>query len=365
MAAPVPPSAPNLRDLARAAGYSVSTVSLALRGRSRIAASTRAHILKTAREIGYQANPLVSAFLSYVRTGQSSRFRASLAFVSASAERLETNRVRRTLAGARERARQLGYGLEAFSLDAERDRPGVAARKLGGILRARGIPGVILDHLPPPLLAEGFSWDRHAWVATYDALPLPLTAVTADFTENTALLLDRVAARGHLRIGVLTPPGTEGVARDLEIPYSERCVVGACLAFATRRSRPVLPPAYVTGRRELAAWLRKHRPDAIISLFNGLLGAVPAALPAGCPMPARYTLNRVEPDHPLEGIDQRHEQISAVAVDVLVAQINRNERGLRPVPRTVTLKGLWSGKTDSAPVPPSETTTLLPAPSPA
>jgi len=55
---------PNMRDIAKAAGVSVGTVSLALRDNTRISADTRAHIQAIAREYGYLPNRLSQALIT-------------------------------------------------------------------------------------------------------------------------------------------------------------------------------------------------------------------------------------------------------------------------------------------------------------
>lgn len=56
--------APTLHDLAAAVGLHMSTVSLALSGKGTISAATRQRVLATAREIGYQPNPLAQRLAS-------------------------------------------------------------------------------------------------------------------------------------------------------------------------------------------------------------------------------------------------------------------------------------------------------------
>lgn len=52
---------PTIKDVAAAAGVSVATASMSLRDTGRVAASTRAQVKRTARALGYQANPAARA----------------------------------------------------------------------------------------------------------------------------------------------------------------------------------------------------------------------------------------------------------------------------------------------------------------
>lgn len=55
---------PNIYDIARTTGVSITTVSHALTGRGRVAPATRERILRTAAEIGYTANPHARSLVS-------------------------------------------------------------------------------------------------------------------------------------------------------------------------------------------------------------------------------------------------------------------------------------------------------------
>jgi DNA-binding LacI/PurR family transcriptional regulator len=55
---------PNIYDIARTTGVSITTVSHALTGRGRVAAATRERILRAAAEVGYTANPHARSLVS-------------------------------------------------------------------------------------------------------------------------------------------------------------------------------------------------------------------------------------------------------------------------------------------------------------
>ena len=70
-----------LQDIARRAGVSKMTVSLALRGHPHAAAATRDRLRRLAKEMGYRPNPLVVANMTLLRAGRRSAYAGTIAFV--------------------------------------------------------------------------------------------------------------------------------------------------------------------------------------------------------------------------------------------------------------------------------------------
>src|ERR1043165_9736365 len=100
-----------LQDIARRAGVSKMTVSLALRGHPHAAAATRDRLRQLANEMGYRPNPLIVANMALLRTGRRSSYAGTLGFIGIgeSPERGPQNpQTRRVFAGARRRAETLG-----------------------------------------------------------------------------------------------------------------------------------------------------------------------------------------------------------------------------------------------------------------
>src|SRR5438067_5771171 len=149
---PLPDHVVSLRDIARRAGVSKMTVSLALRGHPHAAAATRDRLRRLARQMGYRPNPLIVANMVHLRAGRRSRYSGTLAFIGLGPRPLQgtgRDHIHRVYRGARRRAETLGYHLEWFSLGGTEP----AGRRLSDILQARGILGVVLGAnriLTPP-----------------------------------------------------------------------------------------------------------------------------------------------------------------------------------------------------------------------
>ena len=93
---------------------------------------------------------------------------------------------------------------------------------------------------------------------------------------------------------------------------------------------------------KLAAWLRKHRPDAIIGTFDdnfrvwlkGLGYKIPREL-------ALVSLSLPLGDRYHAGIYQRSPTIGARAVDLLIGALNHNESGLLDMRQVLQIEGEW------------------------
>ena len=90
----------------------------------------------------------------------------------------------------------------------------------------------------------------------------------------------------------------------------------------------------------LLAWLKRHRPDAILSELPQARSLVEAA---GYSVPGDLGLATLSvlDGNADAGIYQNPELIGKAALDVLIGLINRNERGPSPDHRTTTVKGQW------------------------
>src|SRR5256885_16225015 len=70
MAVSPPSGPPTLREIARRAGVSHTTISLSLRNHPSIPERTRVRLRRLADRLGYRSNVLVSALMSQVRSKQ-------------------------------------------------------------------------------------------------------------------------------------------------------------------------------------------------------------------------------------------------------------------------------------------------------
>lgn len=346
-----------MRDLAMAAGCSVATVSLALRNSPRISRERRRAIQALAREMGYRPNPLAAAFHAEVRRGKGGEYRATMGWVNDSPEERRWEGVR-VYEAARERAAELGYGLDVVHVDPREwmDAPGELARRFQRILRARGIYGVVLPGLYRPALAVE-EWPEVAVVCVGQyAGSLKHTrvararrdvhhTVAPDVARNVALALERMEAVGVRRVGLAVTQWWDWM--------QDHAALGRYLVWSEGMGRGERVPPFVFAtvesertRREYGEWLRRWKPQAVLCSNRELLEWTRGA---GWAVPGQVRLVHLEVSWEGEewtGVDESPERLGRTAVEELAALLQRNERGLPTWPRKVLVAGEWrAGRT--------------------
>ena len=108
------------RQIAKASGLAIATVSYALRNHPKIPAATIARVQATAEKMGYRPNPRVAALMAHIRGARPVATGERIAFIWLARKEPYL----RMHDGARRRAQQLGYELEDFALP-DRDRKSV------------------------------------------------------------------------------------------------------------------------------------------------------------------------------------------------------------------------------------------------
>lgn len=339
--------APTLRSLAKLLGLSRTTVSDALRGSPRVDPNTAQRVNKAAREAGYRRNPLAGALMSELRRSRGTAFRGVLAAIDfnepdrpESADRFH----RELVLGAETRASELGFKVEKFSVG----HAGVSVQRLDSILQSRGIHGVIL--LPawdePDL--SNLDWTRFAGIYTDYIIERPaLHSVCSDHYRSLLAALQRLAALGYKQPGLY-----------LQRHQDERLQYRWGAAFrAFQESHPnvkQVPPLIVDAftREEFVAWFKKHKPDVVLAHDTMAIDWMESC---GAQIPGTHgfvSLNILMKNRPCAGLDLQPRTLGARSVELLIAQLQRNETGIPEWPSTTTIPARWiDGPTLRAPSP--------------
>jgi len=179
----------NIRELARIAGVSKSTAAYAMRNNPCVSESQRKRIQALAEKHGYQPNPLVKAYMNEVRKGNAVQGRScSLCYLSGFIEakgipRHEEHRFEQEIiVGAQLEAQDLGYPFEVLSWNPNE----MNARRLGQIIKARGIRGILIGPRGTGSEELDFDWENLAGVAYGRSIHKP------DFNRIAANLLQAV-----------------------------------------------------------------------------------------------------------------------------------------------------------------------------
>ncbi len=95
-------------------------------------------------------------------------------------------------------------------------------------------------------------------------------------------------------------------------------------------------------RRDIREWFGRHRPDAVVVANAHQVREffLPALSSAQCGATAVVCLDFAGEEN-VSGMDQLFEKIGSHAIDALVAQIHRNERGLPENPTVTMVEGRW------------------------
>ncbi len=271
---------PSLRQVARLAGVSPATASMALRGLARVPPGTRAVVERAAAELGYVRDPEIGhvlarsrrkaltaretiVFLSEIPIGRKPDPRAPWLF-----------EMRREAEAA---AHLIGCELETIVIPAKPS----AMRELGRLLWVRGIRGILVG--PMTLADEArieMDWEKFSAVESGTTLHYPrLHRVERLFFEDCCELFGLLRDKGRRRIGI---------ALDARRRYFLRNIPEAALLLHLQRdsaSQYVEPlPQESWNRAGFLAWLRKEKPDCIVVYENDpirWLKSAPATLRAG------------------------------------------------------------------------------------
>lgn len=328
-----------LQQIADAARVCRSTVSLALRNSRKISAETRQRVQAVAQQLGYRPNPLISAHMAFLRTLDPKATGQCIAFVcshSLAEIRADTRTpLHQYYLGARARANELGYELELLNLFDH----GMSGRRLSKILIARGISGVIIAPLTEGrgLSDVTLEWEAFAFAMIEHTFIEPrLHKVCNDEFSTIGRMIQRLLDCGFARIGIAMPSRMDEHANHFWLAGYQ-----TFQALTAPRHRV---PHLITAdwdREKFLAWYERWQPEAIITIGTDIVKWLRGA---GVRVPEDVscaTLYWMKDRAALSGYYQNHELMAAASVDLVVAQLHRNERGLPASEKTTLIQAEW------------------------
>jgi DNA-binding LacI/PurR family transcriptional regulator len=319
------PTAPKLRDVAAAAGVSVSTVSYALNGKGRVDPATRARIREIATQLGYSANPLARG----LQSGRTSTLGLLTSPISSGSrvEALSLDWYGKVAMGAAQASFEADHAL--LLLPAIHDVAQLRRQPVEGLivvdpaeddprlpmLAQAGIPAVSLGRDP----AGYFSY----WVGP-------------DTDRLVRELLDHLASQGAARVMLLAPRvAWEWITRSVSA-YHRWCAsrhLAPDVVFVDIEDalspQAVQDAAYHGACQALAA---RPRPDAVLALCLGFaVGVLNAASELGLRVPHDLLLaqDADEPSlrtttPPVTAVDMFPEHQARTAVTMLLSILDGN-----------------------------------------
>jgi len=367
----------SLRSVARHAGVSIWTASVALQNKPGVSPVTRERVLGIAKELGYAPDARMWNVMAKVRDAKSKDL-LPIVWLNSTWEKEAWQRWRfhtPYVEGARERALDLGYKLEEIWLHEK----GMTMRRLAKMLYQRGIEGVII---PFPARHIRLDWDHLAGVTIGEALLAPkLHRISSDVNFNFQLALKHLKRLGYRRIGICLESGFDSssqnslraTTRDLysKIPNKERVPPlfhrpywnyragkqTEMVAWLKRHKPEALTRpddrlaqwqwAVATGftdqdkETELVAWLNRYKPEVIVGLDNRLAQWVQAA---GYRVPDDVGVVHLAVDDDVldwAGIHSRRREMGVAAVEWLVSLMRYRQFGVPKVPLKILIEGSW------------------------
>ena len=328
-----------MEDVAKAVGVARSTVSKALRDDPSISVRRREEIRRQADKLGYRPNPMVATLMAQLHSRRRRSDPHHIAWVDLWPDdrkaRIVSVVAESLLSGARERAAQLGYNIEVYRTTVDRISPA----RLRQILMTRSQWGLIIPPVPDAMMNYTLNMEGLTGVGVGLSLHEPvLHRVSPNHYQGGRLACQQLRAKGFRRIGFAIDPTTSerGQHRWLAAYLAEQYHW-----TAAERLPPLLVEASDSDR--FYAWLRKHNPDAILVSEPYVPGWLASFSRSRKKAPKVAWLLR--PDKPGKhtwGIDGLPDQLGAAAVELVIGQIHRNERGCPDTARTLLIDGVWS-----------------------
>lgn len=333
---PKSPSARStLRAVAVAAGVSLTAASFALNGTGRVSVALRKRVTAAAERLGYRTDQRVSEIMRRVRQDHHASYRETIAILDTWPTQggwREPIANRGYREGMRRRAAALGYDLQEHWLGA----PGMTPRRMGAILRARGIRGIVVPPVIRPDAASLMDWSSFSSVTIGPSLNVPMNRVCNHRFRTVRTAINRLSELGYERLGFVM------VRHPLRLVEEFWCS-GFLSHYATApASRRVPLLIYEPGALpRVATWYRKYRPDAVLVHDGDQVEVLRSAglqpTRNGAIAHLNWTPGQVE----FAGVDQRAEMLGATAIDCLMGQLLRNEIGLPDAPQEIMIDSVW------------------------
>jgi LacI family transcriptional regulator len=338
-----------MSDIAKRAGVHTTTVSMALRNHRNLPDKTIKRIKKLAEEMGYRPDPALNALVSYRHTQKPPSLNATLAYLTnwntENGWHYHTAH-QRFFDGAKKTAERLGYKLDHFWLK----DPGLTSKRLNDILQSRGICGLMFASCPPgDELEPTLEWSRFTGVKIdYYPSQVPFHSVTNDQQSIIQLAVQKIIEKGYTRVGLVIPQlWDDYVRRAWSIGF-----LASQRNLNPRDHIPILIYDISPGRGDsdnvlrvpnalLKRWIAKYKPQVILSYSPYVvetfqeLGIVPGR-------DIGYADLFLEKNNgAVAGVVNQCEQVSRIAVEILVGQIQQNALGLPPFQTKTLIEGVW------------------------
>ena len=340
---------PTLQTIAEIAGLSKSAVSRALRNDPMQSIKTCERVQKIAADIGYAANPVINALMSDLRTGRQGRRTATIAVIDFWNKKggwKTWPNLTIFLEGIKEQIDEFNLAYDYFWYW-EQD---LTPRRLNQIIQTRGIVGMIILPVESPDTTIELDLSRYALATMGYSLKKPNIHRSArNFIGDIFNALEMLRQRGFKKIGLVEPADVE----ERNNYFWSAGFYTFDLSAADSGHVPILrssnyhrPELREQAYQEFSCWYREHKPDVVVGSNLHVLKFIERM---GLKVPrdvAYFDLDLLEDDGKVDGVYFDWSRVGAATVDMVIDQINRNERGVPRDPKLTLINGqIVTGKT--------------------
>ncbi len=330
----------SLASIAKRAGVSVATVSLALRGKGLVARETAARVKKIADEMGYRPNPLLASLATKRFRSAKSAVGTPLAIFTfpGLAEDFGSDSGKLYVDDLMRGAIKLGYSPKVY----DQINAGSTARLFRELYHSMVQGIIVLGNMDVNHFGEGFDWSQFSVVVCgrYRAA-LPFHTVRTNIFKSVKLVFGELQARGYRRIGFAT--GTHGEAME-DDEARHGAAVAMEYSYLDKRDRL---PVYLGPFNDvdaLTGWVEKNKPDAVIGFAVGqywLLRSRGYRIPKDLGFASMHIPIKEHREY-CSGLNQNTEEIARQSVLLLDQLIRNRERGMPQDPLDVLVSSVWN-----------------------
>jgi LacI family transcriptional regulator len=331
--------------IAKMAGVARSSVSMALRNHPEISPETCQRVQAIAQKLGYHPSPLASMVMSQIRSSRNLSEIGTIGFITFATPGTKRYNVvsKMFLEGVMQATQKVGLKVEPFWIKHSR----ISAKALNRILYHKRISAVIIDEFAGVYRADRLRkglghisldfTNLTAVIRGYSLARPTLHRVCSDYSQSMHLAIRQLRRLGYKKIGF--------VVKQTQSRRLEHLWLGAFNAFQLHVKPdcqiPVLMPETWNEVR-FRAWFSQFQPEVIISTHPEVLSWI-FNLELSVPTDVGWVHQNVTayPGESWSGIDQQWGEFGAATVELLLAQMQRKERGIPGVPKTVLLPGKW------------------------
>jgi DNA-binding LacI/PurR family transcriptional regulator len=307
-----------------------------------VAEKTRDRVLAAARSARYRPSAMVNALMTQVRQ-RAVHARPSgevIAFLHAYEKEdgwAHNPSLKEQYEGAHARAQELGFGVQPLWLGCA----GAQSRNTARIMRARGIRSGIIAPVPITGLAPlELDWATGTFTAiSYTFSQQAVSRIVNHHLHAVSVCFEHLRTLGYRRIGL---------AIFREDTTGHVWLAGFLAAQQIHRARrlPVLTMPEPSDARPFREWIRRQRPDAVMTIHGWGHRVLRWLRTDGLRVPENigYASLDVGKDNAgrIAGILQDNTGMGRAAVDTVASALLHNEPGLPSRPTITMINGTWS-----------------------